>query len=58
VLGPFDLPPDWRPKARVVVTLTTMPHHVNLLNETLSSLLSQSLVPVSARAQMRGRNCA
>jgi len=34
---------DWRPGFRVVVSLTTMPHHMMHLSETLDSLAAQSL---------------
>jgi len=49
-LGPpatiIDDPPtdgEWRPQSRVVLTLTTMPHHLALLQPTLDSLLAQTL---------------
>jgi len=43
--GIGDPPAGWRPKTRVVVSLTTMPHHVHLLRPTLDSLLAQSMAP-------------
>jgi hypothetical protein len=38
-----DPPAGWKPKSRVVLTLTTMPHHLPLLQPALESLLAQSL---------------
>jgi len=38
-------PPGWRPPQRVVVSFTTMPHHVDKLQPTIDSLLAQSLLP-------------
>lgn len=40
-----DPPPGWRPRSRVVVSMTTMPHHIHLLQPTLDSLLAQSISP-------------
>lgn len=52
-----DPPPGWRPKSRVVVSLTTMPHHLHLLRPTLDSLLQQSLKPDEIYLNMPlGRN--
>ncbi|ELR16659.1 uncharacterized protein ACA1_089060 [Acanthamoeba castellanii str. Neff] len=42
--GAIGEPPEgWKPKSRVVLTLTTMPHHLPLLRPALDSLLAQSL---------------
>jgi hypothetical protein len=38
-------PSDWRPSSRVVVTLSTLPHHLEWLDPTLNSLLAQSVRP-------------
>lgn len=38
-------PDDWRPSSRIVVTLSTLPHHMEWLSPTLESLTSQSLRP-------------
>lgn len=35
-------PIGWRPSSRLVVTLSTLPHHTHLLTPTLHSLLAQS----------------
>lgn len=52
-----DPPPTWRPKSRVVVSMTTMPHHVHLLAPTLDSLLRQSLRPDAIYLNLpEGRN--
>jgi hypothetical protein len=38
-------PAGWRPSQRVVVSFTTMPHHVDKLSPTIDSLLAQTLLP-------------
>lgn len=38
-------PPGWRPPHRVVVSFTTMPHHVDKLGDTIDSLLAQTMLP-------------
>lgn len=39
-----DGPPEgWRPPFRLVLTLSSLPHHKNLIEPTLQSLLTQSL---------------
>ena len=40
-----DPPADWRPSNRVVVTLSTLPHHLDWLEPTLNSLLAQTVKP-------------
>ncbi|ETO33236.1 hypothetical protein RFI_03873 [Reticulomyxa filosa] len=39
------VPLSFKPDFRVAISLTTMPHHVEKLHETLDSLMSQSLLP-------------
>lgn len=42
----FNGPPaGWRPPHRVVVSFTTMPHHVDKLGDTIDSLLAQTMLP-------------
>eukprot|EP01089_Gocevia_fonbrunei_P004677 TRINITY_DN14715_c0_g1_i1.p1 TRINITY_DN14715_c0_g1~~TRINITY_DN14715_c0_g1_i1.p1 ORF type:complete len:364 (-),score=38.18 TRINITY_DN14715_c0_g1_i1:201-1292(-) len=38
-------PAGWKPKSRVVVSLTTLPHHLHKLQPTLDSLLKQTVKP-------------
>ena len=42
-----SVPPGWRPRAdlRVVVSMTTLPYHLDLLQETIASLQAQTLRP-------------
>jgi hypothetical protein len=40
-----DLPQDWRPNHRVVVSLSTIPHRLEKLRDTIDSLLIQSFLP-------------
>jgi hypothetical protein len=41
------MPVDWKPRAgvKVVVSFTTLPHHLDKLRETIGSLVAQSLNP-------------
>eukprot|EP01087_Luapelamoeba_hula_P017633 TRINITY_DN5576_c0_g1_i1.p1 TRINITY_DN5576_c0_g1~~TRINITY_DN5576_c0_g1_i1.p1 ORF type:complete len:360 (+),score=23.43 TRINITY_DN5576_c0_g1_i1:1-1080(+) len=41
--SPGAPPADWRPYFRVVLTLSTLPHHLEYLEPTFQSLLGQSL---------------
>jgi len=51
-------PAGWRPPGiRVVVSFTTMPHHVDKLSHTIDSLLAQTLIPDAIYLNLpRGRN--
>jgi hypothetical protein len=40
-----DPPAEWRPKSRVVVTLSTLPHHKDVIHEALDTLVAQSVKP-------------
>jgi hypothetical protein len=46
-IGKAILSPVWmsRPRPRVVVTLSTLPHRMESINETLNSLVQQSMPP-------------
>jgi len=57
--GPTTLDADWRPPrdTRVVLSLTTLPHHVPLLKDTIASLKAQMLVPARIYVNIpRGTN--
>eukprot|EP00484_Ammonia_sp_Unknown_P018957 CAMPEP_0197026780 /NCGR_PEP_ID=MMETSP1384-20130603/6803_1 /TAXON_ID=29189 /ORGANISM="Ammonia sp." /LENGTH=249 /DNA_ID=CAMNT_0042455511 /DNA_START=272 /DNA_END=1018 /DNA_ORIENTATION=- len=41
----LPIAPSWKPDFRVVVSFSTLPHHMPDLNETIQSLLHQSLKP-------------
>jgi len=42
-IGPPPFNSGWKPKSRFVLSLTTMPHHLLLIEPTLQSLLAQSI---------------